>query len=224
MISVLLPTRARPDLVKRSLESLQNTASKRSNYEVLVAVDHDDELSKTSLQRDIPSDLLDGLFYSTRYGYSALHCYYNFLSVKSEGGFLFLWNDDAMMETVGWDENILASGASSDIFALEPRSQHTSQNMSCFPVISRGYYELFRYFSKSVHCDSYIQDVSRAAGVARGVEVSIFHDRFDLTGNNNDETYVESRSGYRTDEYLGPEMTRNRAEDVETIRRALRNR
>jgi hypothetical protein len=39
-------------------------------------------------------------------GYDSLHEYYNELASKATGDWLMLWNDDAVMETEGWDEKI----------------------------------------------------------------------------------------------------------------------
>jgi hypothetical protein len=103
--SFLLPTRERVDLCKESLCSLLDRCRSKTSFEVLFAFDDDDDASQKALPAFCDEK---GIQYQTlvtkRYGYAKLHAYVNELSKIAKGDRLWLWNDDALMETDGWDE------------------------------------------------------------------------------------------------------------------------
>ena len=41
-----------------------------------------------------------------RLGWTVLHEYYNFLASNIDSEWYFIWNDDAFMQTQGWDQEI----------------------------------------------------------------------------------------------------------------------
>ena len=53
IISILLPTRGRTDVLKKSLESLINTASDPSRLEILLGLDDDDEATRPFIEKEI---------------------------------------------------------------------------------------------------------------------------------------------------------------------------
>ena len=100
-VSVLCPTRARPELLKASIESLDWRANNPGMVEYLLAVDPDDDLPELAHPKRTRVILAP-----TRFGYGRLECYYNMLAEQASGKWLFLWNDDALMQTYGWDSVI----------------------------------------------------------------------------------------------------------------------
>ena len=66
-----------------------------------------------------------------------------------------------------------------------------------FPIISRDIFEVLGHFG-GFPSDSWIHAVCNPLGVEI-IEEGIYaiHDRADVTGNNNDETYVESMNSGR---------------------------
>ena len=103
IISVLLPTRGRTDLLKKSLESLINHASDPTRIEILLGLDSDDEETRPFIEKEIAPYLQEqgvecraNIFEPL--GYSKLHVYVNTLSTSATGQWLFFWNDDALMK------------------------------------------------------------------------------------------------------------------------------
>ena len=90
MISVLVPSRERPELLARSLDSLGE-----GDLEVLVRVDEDDPRLEGYSR-------FPGLIVGPRHGYRRLNHYYNELAERARGDWLLLWNDDSFMETPDW--------------------------------------------------------------------------------------------------------------------------
>jgi len=71
--------------------------------------------------------------------------------------------------------------------------------------------------SLSPHIDSWLQDLGNQARILHNINVSIMHDRFDLTGGHDDETWSESRSGYRTSEFYSEPMQRFLRHDISKV-------
>jgi hypothetical protein len=207
MISVLVPSRGRPELLARSLESLGD-----GDLEVLVRVDEDDpELDGYAR--------FPGLVVGPHHGYGKLHHYYNELAKRAQGDWLLLWNDDCIMETGNWID--IVRSYDGKMAVLNPTSNHDNWDidMNVFPILPRKMVELMGHFSLSNHNDSWVEFVARDAGIMVRVPISILHDRADLTGNNDDDTYAQRRLDHEN--FHSEEMASARERDVEVIRSYL---
>lgn len=215
MISVLLPTRGRVKLLEKSIKSLRTNTRDKQNVEILVAVDLDDTDTL-----EVASDLADKVVSMERVGYSRLNEYYNALSEVAQGDWLVLWNDDAVMITKGWDRNL--TQVPKDILVADLQSQHTATNLCCFPAVRKEAVKVVGGFSPHTpHCDSYWQDMGRALNAIKLVDIHLSHNRFDMTGDNNDTTWQESQSGYQTHAYYGQEVQGKIREDINKLRSLL---
>jgi glycosyltransferase involved in cell wall biosynthesis len=208
MISVLVPSRERPELLARSIDSLGE-----GDLEILVRVD-DDDPRLDEYRRRFP-----GLVIGRHHGYLGLHHYYNELAERARGDWLLLWNDDGMMETPNWIE--IVRSFDGKMVVLNPATNHNNWeiDMNVFPILPRKMVEVMGHFSLSNHNDSWMEFVARDAGIQVRVPISIHHDRADLTGNNEDGVYA--RRHLTNQHFLSEEMTRLRARDVEAIREYL---
>jgi hypothetical protein len=207
-IAALLPSRGRPASLATSIESLRSLAHQPERVDVLVAADPDDPDTVAAADQCHAAVWVA----SERYGYSRLHEYINALASMSSARWLLLWNDDAHMLTPGWDERIAEAPAG----VLWPR-HNGSPHLNVFPVVHRTVVETLGHFSLSPHCDSWMQDVATAAGIHHKVNIEVLHDRFDLTGGHDDQTYQDAQAGYRTSEYHSPEMVALRQRDIDLL-------
>lgn len=212
MISVLLPSRQREFLLRRSVQSLLGNAADPSGVEVLVAADQDDPGTVS-----IGEELGARVFVSSRHGYHQMHLYVNELARNARGEWLLLWNDDAVMQTPNWDSRINES----PVGVLHPRSNHIA-SLNVFPVVSSKIIKALGHFSLSPHCDSWIFDAASEAGCVHPVDIDTLHDRFDMTGRNSDLVYQESQQGYRVQEYYDLVAQGLISRDAQLIREALR--
>jgi glycosyltransferase involved in cell wall biosynthesis len=210
MISVLLPSRGRPKLLAESLTSLQNLASSGYLLEYLVAYDPDDVTTASVAQAHGCKTTRA----PERWGYYELGKYYNLLTAKAIGDWLLLWNDDALMTTPGWNRIIEIQHP--HILVVDLHTDLTDMAVCAFPAVHSRAVEAVGYFCppETSHSDSYWQDVGRRTGRIAPVNVHVHHDRYDLTGNNNDTVYQEGRDQYRSDEYYGPVVQARIATDV----------
>lgn len=222
MISVLIPSRGRPDGLRDAVESLILNASSPDNVEILVAIDPDDGPVHTKaieLEKRHSASTIRVMVTPERYGYAQLYRYYNALAERAKGDWLLLFNDDALMTTQDWDERI--KEIPPDKLIADPKHA-LSASYVCFPAMHRRMYEALGHFSgENPAVDSYIQDIGRALGIIQQVDVWIDHRRPDLTGDAPDATYLEGRAGLGHVHYFSPAYQAVIAEATERVRAIL---
>jgi hypothetical protein len=202
VISVLCPTRGRPEALDRSIRSLRDTAS--DPVEILLRVDDDDQ----------PPDGGDRVLTGRRVGYEQMHLMYDELAAEASGEWLFLWNDDAVMLTDCWDDVVHEHDPD---LILNPATNH-GPTLTPFPIVPAWMPRLLGHFSLNRHCDSWWEEIGRRLGRLVPVPIEVLHDRADLTGGNDDMTFAARC--YDPDFY-GPANLSLIGRDVETLRRAL---
>lgn len=197
--------------LERSCASLLERASNPDGIEIVVGFDDDDPET---------GDIAERLGYRalkfSRHGYHNLHLYVNDLAEIANGDWLFLWNDDAFMETDHWDD-VIAMHHPGRPKVLSPSSTGVEHRMCCFPIVSRTLYARLGHMSLSNHIDSWLQDLGNVTGILKNIPVHILHDRFDLTGGHNDVTWNESRTGYRTSEFYSEAMQSLLRQDIAKV-------
>ncbi len=217
MITALLPSRGRPEALAASIQSLRKKALRPDQVEILVAADPDDQATATTaFGLGCPCWIAP-----VRYGYSRLNLYFDELTKLAGGEWLMLWNDDARMETFGWDAVVAAPRTEPPIHVLDLWVDGHSPDLCTFPVISREIYQAAGGYSPhTCHCDTWWQDIGRALGVIAPVPIRVDHQRADLTGQHNDTTYHEGLAGYRSAEFYGPEVQGHMRDTIERIQAA----
>lgn len=221
MISMLCPSRNRPDSLRCSLDSLLENADEPDQVELLVAIDPDDSVTVEMLTGyDCPNSIV--WVTSERFGYARLNEYYEGLYQRSSGERVVLWNDDAIMTTRGWDAEIEAMDPAILVGDLQ---NNLSPEFVCFPAVHRNAVEaLGSYTLSSPHVDSLWQDVGRALGVVRPVDVYVQHNRPDLVGGPFDQTYLDGRAGLAHQHYFSTEFQAELSAATERVRNALLER
>ena len=190
-IAVLLPTRGRGELAERCLFSLIDTAKDNSRIEYRVALDNDDQETIDYFQnviipkfeeRDINFDIIS----VDPMGYIKLHEYVNLLGRRADAEWLMFWNDDAIMNTKGWDDKIVEHNGKFRVLRMQEQSQHP---YAIFPIVPKDWLHLLGHLSNHQMSDAQISQIGYMCNIVENIDVDCTHDRFDLTGNNNDETY-----------------------------------
>lgn len=202
MISVLIPSRGRPELLRESIDSLGV-----GDFEILVYVDRDDPYLTEYMQVPTTYTLV-----GKRHGYEGLQHYINDLCKIATGDWLFLWNDDAIMNTPIWWKKVHQPD--------RPEVINFDSNLinNLFPLVSRQMYEAMGHFSLSPHNDSWVQDIANKLGIHTYVPgVYIYHRRMEL----DDQTKTESQAAYSTTSPAYEEMWQLRDEDAKKIMEVL---
>ena len=189
-ISILLPTRGRTTALETSLISLAELADDAARVEMLLAFDDDDAVGYDYFDATV-SVRLDELgvsytaFQFPRLGYIRLNEYVNALAKQSRGDWLMFWGDDAVMESQGWDSTILEVPD----FRVLRMPTHKQHPYAIFPIVPRAWVETLGYISAHQLSDSWVSQIAYLLNIMQNIPVSVTHDRFDITGNNNDDTY-----------------------------------
>lgn len=207
MISVLMPSRERPEMAKKSIASLGY-----GDYEVIMYLDKDDPTLEEYLT--IPAYHV----VSDRVGYKNFHKMINHLAKKSNGEWLMLWNDDAIMDCEDWSSKVHQQDHSVPVVLNITNPGVDTNNL--FPVISRTLYKIMGHYSKSTHCDSWVQDLANELDIhlsINGTHIEHIRDRL------NDKTKQETQAVYResSPEYSSDYTQNQWRLDVAKVRRAL---
>jgi hypothetical protein len=102
-----------------------------------------------------------------------------------------IWNDDAVMETQGWDTEIMNYEGEFKLLAFHTHLDHP---YSIFPILPRKWYELLGYISPHSVQDGWLSQQAYMLDIWERIPVWVLHDRADITGNNNDATFKERAS------------------------------
>lgn len=191
-ISVMIPTRGRAETAHRSLLSLIDSASTNDGIEYVLAIDRDDiETYNYFDQVMLPSfterNINCRVYTTERFGYKNLQVYVNFLAAQSQGNWLLFWNDDCIMQSQDWDLDIEQYNGQFKL--LKFQDNHNHHPFVLFPVIPRAWFELFGQISPHAECDAWLSHVCYAVDCVQQIKTTVCHDRADMTGNNNDQTY-----------------------------------
>jgi len=189
-ISVLLTTRGRTDALLRSVASLVTHSTDPGQVEFLLAFDNDDVESFKWFEENIVPTLESAGSDYTCYGYEPLgyirlNEYVNSLAEHATGNWLLFWNDDAVMQTKGWDQII----AEHTEFAVLRMPAHNEHPYAVFPVVPRQWLDMCGYLSKHQLSDAWISQIAYLLDIMVNIPIEVLHDRFDITGNNNDSTF-----------------------------------
>lgn len=178
MISVLLPTRGRPQLTKDSIDGLGD------DVEVLLWVDDDDPELEAYLA------LGQKTFIRPRVGYPNMHKMVNYLAREATGDWLLLWNDDALMHTPDWQDKLPTI---THRYPQVLNIFNSNPEVNLFPLINRCMYETMGHYSLSAHCDSWVQDIGNKLDIHTYVpDIVVEHIRDRL----HDETKNHSQAAY----------------------------
>lgn len=190
-VSVLLPARGRPEPLLESLRSLIDTATKPERIEVLIAFDNDDVDTINYCTANILPYLDSKKCKFTvvkfeRLGYIRLNEYLNHLTKYSHGSWFFFWNDDAVMTTYAWDTVIRENSKEFALLRAETNHEHP---YAIFPILPRKWVEVTGHLSPHQINDAWTSQVAWMLDIVKTVPIYIEHERYDLTGKNNDEVF-----------------------------------
>lgn len=190
-IAVLLATRGRTQALQRSVETLFERADNPQSIQLMLAMDRDDTVGRDYFQSHLQPwlDSHDVHYTAMLFdpmGYVNLNVYNNKLAAQTDSHWFVIWNDDAVMQTQGWDTAITAYN---DQFRLLAFHTHRDHPYSIFPIVPRKWYELLGYISPHQAQDAWLSQQAYVLDIWERIEVWVEHDRFDLTGNNFDDTF-----------------------------------
>ena len=178
-------------MLERSIKSLIDLADDYSRVQLMFGFDNDDTVGTTHFVEEIQPwlDEIKANYTALTFaplGYIRLNEYVNELARKSDARWLVFWNDDAVMETEGWDTEIMKWEGKFRLLAFHTHNDHP---YSIFPIVPRKWLDLLGYLSPHQISDAWLSQQAYMLDIWERIPVHVLHDRHDLTGNNNDETF-----------------------------------
>lgn len=211
---MLLATRGRAEALDRSVASLFELAQDPSRIQVMFAFDRDDAVGLAHWENKLQPwmDQHGYNYIAMKFdplGYIRLHVYNNKMAKYAQGRWFVIWNDDAIMQTQDWDAEIMKYNGSFKLLAFHTHNDHP---YSIFPILPREWYDLLGYISPHACQDGWLSQQAYMLDILERIPVWVEHDRFDLTGNNLDETYkgraaLEGKPGDPMDFHSVQQMT-----------------
>jgi len=173
LISVILPSRGRVELLIETVNSIINKCDDVNNIEILIKVDDDDIETINKLKTYEKFDLITMVISSRRKGYASLNEFYNELYEKSSGEFIFCANDDMTIQTDKWDT--LVKPYSGKFVCLHHNPAHPHNDTWYFPIISKKILDIIGHVSKSVFYDGYLYFMLKGLNLFKRIDLTINH-------------------------------------------------
>ena len=192
-IAILLATRGRTDSLGRCIHSLIDLADNPDRLQLMFAFDDDDTIGEKYFHDELQPWLeqREISFFAVKFprqGYHRLNVYNNKMAEYTNSHWLMIWNDDAVMETQGWDTEIMKRQGEFKLLAVHTHRDHP---YSIFPILPRKWYDLLGYISPHSVQDGWLSQQAYMLDIYERIPVWVLHDRADITGNNNDVTFRE---------------------------------
>ncbi len=163
-IALLLPTRGRPNGLRRAISTAVNTAADPDSLSFMFRTDDDDVPAAEIIQHESVPSILYREFRGPRLGYARLFEIYNQLALAAHGDRVLLWNDDIEMVTPHWDA-LLNDSTRPEVQCLRRNIYEVADNtISC---IDKRIVAALGGVSRHTYTDTWIGDVAAAAGVLR---------------------------------------------------------
>lgn len=190
-ISVLIPTRARLAPCAQAIESLATHASDPTQIEYLLRADDDDATPYGNFA-SAQTHVIRG----PRHGYGGMPHYLAELVAVATAPWLLIWNDDALMQTRGWDAVPTAAQLAGMKLLCTRTQEERDRPMSepygsQFMFVPRRWFQVLGHMGQHQHADTWLWIVGMRTGLRENVDVDVLHDRADLTGGNDDQTFRE---------------------------------
>lgn len=199
-IAILLATRKRTQALSNSVKSIVEKTDDKSRIQFIFAFDEDDDVGLPYFQENVREWLREQgvntkFIITERYGYARLNRYYNLMANMAESHWVMMWNDDAIMETQGWDRIVAAYNGQMKVLRVHANNEHP---FAIFPIVPRLWVRITGQMSRFQEVDHETSHIAYLLDILETIPVWCTHDRADLTGNNEDETY-EQRIYYNHD-------------------------
>lgn len=226
-IAVLLPTRSRTDALTTSVTSIVDLAHDVSRIQLIFGFDDDDTVGLSHFETVIRPFLDNrGVDYEAQsfksMGYAGLNRYYNHLAKSTSADWLFVWNDDAVMETQGWDSVIEQYTGE---FKLLKVHTHNDHPYSIFPIMPRAWYDLMNHLSRHQMIDAELSQLAFLLDIMQVLEVDVVHNQVELTKDATDPLKPKVRfEGDPTNpiDFHHPQTSAQRHRDCDVIAEYMR--
>jgi hypothetical protein len=227
-ICIILPTRGRTTALKKSLESLFSLAAQKNKIQLILAFDRDDYLGlgyfNDILKHWLGEQLINySVLITQRFGYEKLNRYCNIMANMAQADWIFMWNDDAVMQTKSWDRQIAKYTGQFKVLSVITNNEHP---YSIFPIIPQAWVKVLGRVARHQLNDTEVSQMAYLLDIFQRIPVYCVHDRADLTGNNKDTTFDERHyhEGNPNDpeDFRNPNFYKKRVQDMQRLAEYMR--
>jgi glycosyltransferase involved in cell wall biosynthesis len=195
LISLLMPTRGRPELALRFLQSVRETTSNPERVEIILYVDDDDPASHGIADAALDVQVIVGPRQSM--GDNNRTCF-----ERAGGDIIVLMNDDVVIRTPRWDAQIrtLDAAMPDGIYLAYGNDEFKRRSLCTFPILSRracqALQEPYHHAYRGAFIDYHLMDIFKRlqqAGYDRIFylpDVVFEHLHFRAGKASMDETYA----------------------------------
>ena len=190
-ISVLLPTRGRTTALRRSVQSLYDNVANPKSIHIMLGFDQDDQVGTDYFNNSLKPwlDSIKANYTAMKFepmGYIRLNEYVNAMARMIKSRWYIIWNDDAVMQTSAWDREIMKHDGKFKLLAF---CTHNLHPYSIFPIVPHKWLELLGYLCPHQISDAWLSQQAYVLDVFERISVDVVHERYDLTGKNQDATF-----------------------------------
>ncbi len=177
MISIVTPSRGRPEMTREFIESAYELASNPSNVEMIFRFDDDDpELEEVK-------DMINKLNYPNLwyivgprfFGYSSLHEMVNQLCERASGAYIMTGGNDMTFTSKNWDLEYERCAKPDELKVVQIKRNEKNGMGIQFPLITRALYKTLGHYALHPSIDGYITWVALRARCMVYSEVEIDH-------------------------------------------------
>jgi len=198
-VSVLFPTRRRPELAKRAISSLYNSLGEFKDIEIIIACDNDDTNSRDEIMSFTANtfpDLKIGCLTCERMGYGKINEYFNLMipltSPNSE--MILFWGDDYIMKTEDWT-TILYNHYKKSFgvyFLLVKRGGKILPNPTSF-ALPKKWFNVVGSLGNPI--DSWLAEVGKRAGCYYKLnDLLVIEERMSLSDETQRDTEIAKKA------------------------------
>lgn len=205
MISVIHPSRGRPEKSARTLQKWISSASGKHRIEFIISLDHDDsELSNYgdtigTLNMVHELHILNLIIGHNRSAIEAI----NLAASESKGDVLIVVSDDTDCPE-GWDKIIMDDIINFEVLrkglgvgTVIKYDDGIQKEIVTMPVMDRAFYNRFGYIYNPVYkhafCDTELTEVAKRTGcLVKKLDILFKHNHYSVTGVTRDAIYERS--------------------------------
>ena len=220
-ISILTPTRNRPNNCERFIKSIYNTAWERGAVELLFYVDNDDPAlgSYRSLEKHCKKEYVG--FSDVRFiagKPKSVSISWNDLAEECTGDVMIMGNDDLVYQTPGWDnilEKELEKYKEDKIYVAWFDDKINYDRHCAFPIVSREWYNKLGRFTPGCfnfgYNDTWIFEVGKMLDRCHFIpSVVVEHLHFSQGKSEMDDTYARNRTQEKGNLYAQDQVIFNK--------------
>jgi glycosyltransferase involved in cell wall biosynthesis len=233
LVSILIPTRKRIQLLKECLDSINLKTQNTSLVEILIKIDSDDQETIDFINQykiNFPITIKE-VITDRKKGWGSLDEHMNYLASFSEAEFLLGFNDDVEMLTEGWEQRYIPYRGKNFLLAINIEAIKDGvkyrlwENYNAFPTIPHDFYQHMGALQGHPMLDDWWEHVMRpirdqGLDLNRWIDVTILNKRPDggeITNSPIDQTFLDSKIHLNWNHHNSPEVFRWSNEITEYI-------